>query len=100
MSYDKFTEQIAEKHRDFFSVITGAFFAKALKLAEGNNFEEEIRVGRDTMVMANYSNLGYECVFLIGMLTQVFIDNDEPEIANEFFTYGIQLLDKNNYDYD
>ena len=100
MSYDKFTEQIAGKYGDFFSEITDAFFEKAVELAEDNKFEEAIKIGRHAVIMANYSNLGYARVYLLGMLTQAYLDNDEPEVANEFFTYGIQLLDKNDYDYN
>lgn len=100
MSYDKFTEQITEKYGDFFSEITTMFFEKAVEFAENEKYEEAVKAGRHAVIMANYSNIGYGYVYLLGMLSQAYLDNDEPEIANEFFTYGIKLLDKNEYNYN
>jgi hypothetical protein len=100
MNYDKFREEIEEKYGDDFSVITTLFFKKAIELADDEKYEDAIKVGRDALVMANYSNIGYSLVYLLGMLCQAYLDNNQPEEANEFFTYGIELLDKNMYDYN
>ena len=99
MDHDKFIEQIAEKYGDFFSEITYVFFEKAVELAENEKYEEAINIGRHAVIMANYSNLGYARVYLLGMLSQAYLDNDEPEMADEFFKYGIEYLNKNDEDY-
>ena len=100
MSYHRFTEQIVERYGDFFAEITTLFFFKAVELAEGEKYEEAIRIGRHAVILANYSNLGYARVYLLGMLSQAYLDNDEPDMANKFFTLGIQLLNKNDENYD
>jgi len=100
MGYDRFIEQIAEKYGNFFAEVTDVFFKKAVELAEDKKFEEAIKVGRHAVIMANYSNLGNERVYLLGMLSQAYLDNNEPEMANEFFTLGIRLLNKNDESYD
>jgi len=96
MSYEEFTEQ----NRDFFAATVDIFFEKAVELAKNKKFEEALQVGNDALVMAKYSNIGYPVVYLIGLLCEAYLDNDQPEIADNFFKSGMEILDENDSTYN
>ena len=100
MSYEKFIEEVTEKYGDFFTETANTFFEKAVELAEDEKYEESIQIGKHAVIFANYSHLRYESIYIIGMLSDVYLANNEPEKADDLFRYGIQLLDKNNEDYE
>lgn len=100
MSYENFRQQIIEKNGDFFSSAVTAFFEKAVELATNEKYEEALAVGNDALVLVKYSNIGYPVVYLIGMLCQAYLDNDQSEVADMFFRYGIKILNENDATYD
>jgi len=100
MSYDKFIEEFIEQYGDFFTEAVTMFFLKAIELAEDEKYEDAIKLGRQALNLAKYSHLDSERVYLLGMLSQAYLDNEEPEMADKFFTHGIKLLDKNDEDYE
>lgn|SRR5690554_4256367 len=100
MSYENFRQQIIEKNGDFFSSTVTAFFEKAVELATNEKYEEALAVGNDALVLVKYSNIGYPVVYLIGMLCQAYLDNDQPEVADRFFRYGMTILNENDATYD
>lgn len=100
MSYENFRQQIIEKNGDFFSSAVTAFFEKAVELATNEKYEEALAVGNDALVLVKYSNIGYPVVYLIGMLCQAYLDNDQPEVADRFFRYGMTILNENDATYD
>jgi hypothetical protein len=100
MNYEGFRQQIEEQHGDFFTTMVTTFFKKAVEFAINKQYEEALKVGNDALAMAQYSNIDYEIVYLIGMLCEAYLDNDQPEIANEFFEFGVKILDENDSSYD
>ena len=36
----------------------------------------------------------------IGMLCEAYLDNDQPELADEFFKYGMNIIDEGDGTYD
>ena len=100
MSYHKFIDQIAEKYGNFFTEIATVFFEKAVMFAKSEKYEEAITIARHAVILTNYSNIGNERVYLLGMLSQAYLDNDDLEMADEFFSIGIRLLDKNDESYE
>ena len=99
-NYDNFLEKFIEQYGDFFTETVTMFFLKAIELAEDEQYEDAIKLGRQALNLVNYSHLDSERVYLLGMLSQAYLDNGEPEMADKFFRYGIQLLDKNDEDYE
>jgi hypothetical protein len=53
-------------------------------------------VGNDALVLTKYSNAGYAILYLLGMLCQAYLDSDKPEIADNYFRYGMNMIDENN----
>jgi len=59
-----------------------------------------LAVGNDALVLVKYSNIGYPVVYLIGMLCQAYLDNDQPEVADRFLDMGMTILNENDATYD
>ncbi len=95
MSYESFRQEIIEKHGELFSAHLEHFFTKAVELASNENYEEAIIVGNDAMVFAKYSGVGYEILYLIGMLCQVHLDNGHPDTAEKYFKFGMEIIEEN-----
>ncbi|MBU1900800.1 hypothetical protein KKG82_00315, partial [Patescibacteria group bacterium] len=52
------------------------------------------------MPLAGGIHIGYEKIYLIGLLTQLYLDNNQPEYANIFFKFGMKIIHgKNNTAY-
>ena len=100
MNYENFRNQIVQKHGDFFSLILYEFCEKAAEFGGNEKYEDALSVGKDAFVIAMYSNMGYGIVYLIGMLCQAYLDNDQPEKADACFNTGISMLDKMDIRYD
>lgn len=93
MSHNDFRQEVIEKNGDFFHVLLDQFFHKAIELAQNDKFEEAIEIGNDALVLAKYSNVGYELIYLLGMLCEAYIDNNQPEIAMKYFKCGMTIID-------
>ena len=57
-------------------------------------------VGLDALILVKYSNIGYPVVYLIGMICQACLDNNQPELADKFFKCGMKILDENDSTYE
>jgi hypothetical protein len=100
INYDIFRYEIIQKYGDFFTARLEHFFTKAIELASNEKYEEAIIVGNDALVLAKYSNAGYAVLYLIGMLCQAYLDNNQPEIANDFLKAGMTFIDNKDENYD
>jgi len=95
MSYNSFRNDIIQKDGSFYTERLEHFFTKAVDLAQKEKYDEALIVGNDALVIAKYSNAGYAILYLLGMLCQVYLDSDQPEIADKYFRYGMNLIDEN-----
>jgi len=95
MSYSSFKKEVIDKNGDFFTTQLEQFFIKAIDFAKKEKYDEALIIGNDALVFAKYSNAGYAVIYLIGMLCQAYIDNKQPEIANNFFQFGMDIITKN-----
>jgi hypothetical protein len=95
MNYKEFRQDIINKNGDLFSAQLEQFFTKAVDLAKNEKFDEALIVGNDALVLAKYSNAGYAILYLLGLLCQVYLDSDKPELADKYFRYGMNMIDEN-----
>lgn len=95
MDYKTFRTNIIIKDGKFYTQQLEHFFSVAVNFAENEKYDEAIIIANDALTLAKYSNVGYEILYLIGMLCQVYIDNDHPELANDFFKNGMQIIEQN-----
>ena len=95
MHYENFRQEIIEKHGELFSAHLENFFTKAVELATNEHYEDAILVGNDAMVFAKYSGVGYEILYLIGMLCQAHLDNGHSETAEKYFKFGMEIIEGN-----
>ncbi|MEI6123061.1 MAG: hypothetical protein WCQ95_05465 [Bacteroidota bacterium] len=95
MNYKEFQQDIIDKNGDLFAAQLEQFFTKAVDFAQNEKYDEALIVGNDALVLAKYSNAGYAILYLLGMLCQVYLDSDKPEIADKYFRYGMNMIDEN-----
>lgn len=100
MSYKSFQKEIIKKHGEFFTSQIEVFFTKAVDLANNEKYDEALEVGNDALILSKYSTVDYEILYLIGMLCQAYLQNDQPKIANKFFKYGMTIADELNETYE
>jgi hypothetical protein len=99
MSYRSFKNIIADFFGDFYSYQVVIFFEEAVQLAEKGDFTSTIKIGKDALALTKFTKPGYENLYLIGMLCQAYLDNEQPKMANKYFKRGMYMIDKNDEDY-
>jgi hypothetical protein len=94
MSYETFRHDIIQKDGAFYTERLEQFFTKAVELAQEEKFDEALKIGNDALVLAKYSNADYAVLYFIGMLCQAHLESGQPEIANQFFKVGMDIIEK------
>lgn len=94
MDYKTFRTNIIKQDGEFYAQRLEQFFTKAVDFAQNEKYDEALIVGNDALTLAKYSNVGYEILYLIGMLCQAYLENDQPEIANDFFKKGMTIIEQ------
>lgn len=100
MDYQSFQKSIIEKFGDFYADQIDVFFTQSVEFAKEDKFEEAVKAANFALSISVYSNIGYEIIYLIGMLCQSYLDINQPEISNDFFNYGMKLIDEWDDDYE
>jgi hypothetical protein len=94
MDYKEFKTSIIKQDGEFYAQQLEHFFSVAVEVAESGKYDEAIIIANDALTLAKYSDVDYEILYLIGMLCQVYLDNDQPELANDFFNKGMQIIEQ------
>ena len=100
MNYKLFQQSVIEKHGGFYAEQVELFFTQAVEFALEGNFSEAAKLGNDALLISEFSNVGYRVLYLIGMLCEAYLDNNEPELANDLFNYGMEIIDNGDDTYD
>lgn len=100
MNYKSFQKAITKEHGNFYSSQVEKFFEMAVDFAMKKKFSEAVTIANDALVFAKYSDVGYAIIYLIGMLCEAYLDNEQPELAETFFNYGMKIIDESNDTYD
>lgn len=94
MDYKTFRTNIIKQDGEFYAQRLEQFFSSAVDFAQNEKYDEALTVGNDALTLAKYSNVGYEILYLIGMLCQAYLENEQPEIANDFFNKGMAIIEQ------
>jgi hypothetical protein len=94
MDYETIRVFIIMQEGEFFARRVELFFTLAVDFAQNKKYNEALIIGNDALTLAKYSNLDYEILYLIGMLCQAYLENDQPEIASDFFKKGMTIIEQ------
>lgn len=94
MDYKTFRTNVIKQDGEFYAQRLEQFFTSAVDFAQNEKYDEALIVGNDALTLAKYSNVGYEILYLIGMLCQAYLENEQPEIANDFFNKGMTIIEQ------
>lgn len=94
MDYKTFRTSIIKQDGEFYAQRLEQFFSAAVDLAQNKKFDAAIIIGNDALTLAKYSNVGYEILYLIGMLCQACLENNQPDTANDFFKEGMSIIEQ------
>ncbi len=100
MNYEQYRQEIIKEKGAFIETLVDGFFNKAIEFAKEDNFEQAVKLGNDALVLSKYCDLGDALLYLIGMLCNAYIDNDQPEMANQLFQQGMVLIENNDGKYN
>ncbi|MDR1880031.1 MAG: hypothetical protein LBQ78_03785 [Tannerellaceae bacterium] len=95
MDYNTFRQTIIHEHGELlYAAIVEIFFAQAVEFAENGQLDEAVEVCSDALVFAKYSDIGYAVIYLLGMLCEVYLNNGQPEFAENVFKMGVEIIRK------
>ena len=100
MEKQRFKERMQSDFGDSFAEIVDVFFKSATEEAINGNFDEAISIANDALVFAKYSNDKYSILYIVGMMCQAYIDNNQPELSEKFFNYGMTIIKESDFDYE
>jgi len=100
MNYLDYQKEIQKKFGDHFAEIVELFFIKATEFAKEKKFEDAIILANDVLVFAKYSNVDYALLYIIGMICQLYLDNNQPELSEEFFIKGMKIIKESDINYN
>lgn len=72
MNYNAINESIINEFGDSNSTIVNYLFEQAVDLAQNEKLEEAIEICQDALVFCKYSNIGYEIIYLLGLLSEIY----------------------------
>jgi len=94
MRYQEFKKSTKENFGEFYSQQVDYFFEKTINYAKQGDFDTSIKIAKDAFVIAKFANLDYEKLYLIGLLCRLLLDKGQPEQAEAYFKFGIQIIDE------
>lgn len=100
MKYIDYQKRIQKNYGDHFAEIVELFFTKATEFAEEGQIEDAIKLVNDVLIFAKYSNVNYALLYIVGMTCQLYLDNNQPELSEEFFIRGMKIIKESDIDYD
>jgi hypothetical protein len=93
MNNNRFKQQVKRRYGNVNHELFDLFFAEAIQLADNGQFEEALAIGAEALVFAKYADIGYAIIYLLGMLCQASLDNDQPKLAEKFFRLGMEIIE-------
>ena len=93
MDYQDFKKLTREIFGDFYSEQVDYCFEKAVEFAQQGDFETSIKIGKDAFALSKFANLDYEKLYLIGLLCELHLDKGQPELAEAYFKFGMNIID-------
>lgn len=94
MDYNATKEIIINEFGVSNSYIVSRLFEQAVELAQNEQLEEATEICQDALVFCKYSNIGYEIIYLLGLLSEIYLNYNQIKMAKEIFNLGITLIQK------
>ena len=101
MKKTRYTEIINKKYGMINPSIVESLFELAVEAANNGELDEAIEICNDAIVLYKYSTIGYEIICLLGLLSEIYLDNNQKEMAENIFRLGMTLIERgkmNNVD--
>jgi hypothetical protein len=92
MEYNTFRQTIINEHGEFYSAMVDMFFTQAVEFAKKGQLEDATEVCNDALVFAKYSDVGYAVIYLLGLLCEVYLNNEQPKFAEDIFKIGVEII--------
>ncbi len=92
MNYNAINESIINEFGDSNSAIVNCLFEQAVELAQNEKLEEAIEICQDALIFCKYSNIGYEIIYLLGLLSEIYLNNNQLAIAEKTFNLGMTVI--------
>ncbi len=92
MNYNGINESIINEFGDSNSAIVNCLFEQAVELAQNEKLEEAIEICQDALIFCKYSNIGYETIYLVGLLSEIYLNNNQLAIAEKTFNLGMTVI--------
>lgn len=93
MGKNKYTKIIADQYGKVNSSIVESMFQLAVEAAKNDELDDAIVICNDAIVFYKYSSIGYEIIYLLGLLSQIYLDNNQKEMAEKIFRLGMNLIE-------
>jgi len=100
MGKQAFKDRMQKDFGSYFAEIVDVFFKNATEEAVNGNLDEAISIANDALVFAKYSNDKYSILYIVGMMCQAYLDNNQPELSEKFFKYGMTIIKESDFDYE
>ena len=95
-----FRNEIATEFGDFYSEQSDLFFERAVHFAKTGLPLTAISDAKFALSLSYYEEDQYNYIYLVGFLTQMHIDIDSIKKAKYYCEYGIEILNKDDSDYE
>ncbi|MDL2283481.1 hypothetical protein LJB94_03100 [Odoribacter sp. OttesenSCG-928-G04] len=92
MNYNTLRTTIIARFGELNSSMIDYLFEQAVEFANKGQLDEASAICRDTLVFSKYSKVGYRIIYLLGLLCTIYINNDQPEMAESIFTTGMMFI--------
>lgn len=93
MKKTRYAELITKKYGKVNPSIVESLFEQAVETANNGELDEAIEICNDAIVFYKYSTIGYEIICLLGLLSEIYLNNDQKEMAERVFRLGMTLIE-------
>ena len=97
--YFTFKKAVTEKYGDQFAKQTELFLARAAAEAEDGFLDAAITDAEFAYALSQYQPEEYRVIYLIGFLTQTYLDNNQISKARGYCELGFKMLDETSEEY-
>jgi len=98
--YFTFKKSVIERFGNQFAEQTELFFAKAYAEAEDGSLDSAIDYAEFAYALSQYQPDDYRIIYLIGFLTQIYLDKNDVSKAKAYCDLGFEMLDKKSKSHD
>lgn len=92
MDYNTIRAAVTNSYGEYNSSMVTYLFEQATELANNGQLDEASAVCRDALVFWKYSKIGYEIIYLLGLLCTIYLNNDQPKMAEHIFNTRVGFI--------